>query len=77
MQPTPDATIPLPPCHCVSALVNHGKHICLSQLLTPTGPMGQGGTPFPGLYLHPEEEPASAQTPRIRRGGSKLGWCVH
>ena len=38
MQPTPDATIPLHPCHCVSAPVNHGKHICLSHLLTPTGP---------------------------------------
>lgn len=35
--------------------------------------MGQGGMPSPGLYLHPEEEPAWSQTPRIR-DGNKLGW---
>lgn len=35
--------------------------------------MGQGRMPFPGLYLHPEEEPAWSQIPHIR-GGNKLGW---
>ena len=71
-----DPSPPLPLCICPGQ--PRKAHLLVTFTHTHrTRPMGQGGMPFPGLYLHPEEEPASAQTPRTRRGGSKLGWCVH
>lgn len=59
VQPTPDADDPFPP---VPLCICPGQPLMLRFAHTFTHTMqdkayGTGEMPFPGLYLHPEEEP--------------------